>query len=353
MMNSYVKIAGLVSLGLALFSCNNNRNTSSSETTTPVWVEDVQFRNIEEYITTTGTAKATKTIEVKSENAGDYRLQNNPKTGRPYQLGDVVEAGAVIIRLENKEYENNVQLASKKLQIQIAEKEWEGQKVLFEKGGATEKDVNNAENSYINAKLALENAYITLEKMNVKTPFKGVIVNLPYFTPGVEVPSGSVLVGLMDYSKMYVETQFPENTMTKLAVGQKVHITNYNIKQDTLKGVLTQLSPAINEETRTFSGYIEIDNPKLKLHPGMFAKADIVTVRKDSVLSIPKDIIKNRRSGKLVYTVERNNAEEKVIQTGISDDKFVEVEKGLQEGDKIVVKGYEWLRNRSKVKVMK
>ena len=353
MMNSYVKIAGLVSLGLALFSCNNNRNTSSSETTTPVWVEDVQFRNIEEYITTTGTAKATKTIEVKSENAGDYRLQNNPKTGRPYQLGDVVEAGAVIIRLENKEYENNVQLASKKLQIQIAEKEWEGQKVLFEKGGATEKDVNNEENSYINAKLALENAYITLEKMNVKTPFKGVIVNLPYFTPGVEVPSGSVLVGLMDYSKMYVETQFPENTMTKLAVGQKVHITNYNIKQDTLKGVLTQLSPAINEETRTFSGYIEIDNPKLKLRPGMFAKADIVTVRKDSVLSIPKDIIKNRRSGKLVYTVERNNAEEKVIQTGISDDKFVEVEKGLQEGDKIVVKGYEWLRNRSKVKVMK
>ena len=352
-MNSYVKIAGLVSLGLALFSCNNNRNTSSSETTTPVWVEDVQFRNIEEYITTTGTAKATKTIEVKSENAGDYRLQNNPKTGRPYQLGDVVEAGAVIIRLENKDYENNVQLASKKLQIQIAEKEWEGQKVLFEKGGATEKDVNNAENSYINAKLALENAYITLEKMNVKTPFKGVIVNLPYFTPGVEVPSGSVLVGLMDYSKMYVETQFPENTMTKLAVGQKVHITNYNIKQDTLKGVLTQLSPAINEETRTFSGYIEIDNPKLKLRPGMFAKADIVTVRKDSVLSIPKDIIKNRRSGKLVYTVERNNAEEKVIQTGISDDKFVEVEKGLQEGDKIVVKGYEWLRNRSKVKVMK
>lgn len=352
-MNSYMKIAGLISLGFALFSCNNNRSTSSSETTTPVWVEDVQFRNIEEYITTTGTAKATKTIEIKSENAGDYRLQTNPRTGRPYQLGDVVETGTVIIRLENKEYENNVQLESKKLQILIAEKEWEGQKGLFEKGGATEKDVNNAENSYINAKLALENAYITLEKMNVKAPFKGVIVNLPYFTPGVEVASGSTLVGLMDYSKMYVETQFPENTLTKLAVGQKVHITNYNIKQDTLKGILTQLSPAINEETRTFSGYIEIDNPELKLRPGMFAKADIVTVRKDSVLAIPKDIIKNRRGGKLVYTVDRNNAEEKIIQTGISDDKYVEVEKGLEAGDKIVVKGYEWLRNRSKVKVMK
>lgn len=352
-MNKYLRITGIVSLGLMLFSCNNNRGNSVSETTTPVWIEDVQYRNIEEYITTTGTAKASKTIELKSETNGAYYLQKNPKTGRPYQLGDIVEAGAVIVRLENKEYENNVQLESKKLQIQITEKEWEGQKILYDKGGATLKDVNNAENSYINAKLSLETAYITLDKMNIKAPFKGVIVSLPYYTPGVEVASGSEIAGIMDYSKMYVETQFPENALAKLAVGQKVHITNYNIKSDTLKGLLTQLSPAINEETRTFSGYIEIANPELKLRPGMFAKADVVTVRKDSVLAIPKDIIKNRRGGKLVYTVDRNSADEKVIHTGISDDKYIEVEKGLKSGDKIVIKGYEWLRNRSKVKVMK
>lgn len=352
-MNNFLKIIGAVSVGFTLFACNNNNNNASSETTTPVWIEDVQYRNIEEYITTTGTAKAEKTIELKSETNGAYYLQKNPKTGRPYQLGDIVEEGAVIIRLENKEYENNVQLESKKLQIQITEKEWEGQKILFEKGGATQKDVNTAENAYINAKLALENAYITLGKQNIKAPFKGVIVNLPYYTQGIEVASGAVMAGVMDYSKMYVETQFPENALSKLQVGQKVHITNYNIKSDTLKGTLTQLSPAINEETRTFSAYIMIDNPELKLRPGMFAKADVVTVRKDSVLSIPKDIIKNRRGGKLVYTVDRNSAEEKVIQTGISNDKYIEVEKGLESGDKIVVKGYEWLRNRSKVKVMK
>ncbi len=138
-----------------------------------------------------------------------------------------------------------------------------------------------------------------------------------------------------------------------MAVGQSVHVTNYNIKSDTLKGRLTQLSPAINEDTRTFSGYIAIDNPDLKLRPGMFAKADVVTIRKDSVLSIPKNIIKNRRGGKLVYTVDRNSATEKVIRTGISNDKYIEIETGLEPGDKIVIKGYEWLRNRSKVKVMK
>ena len=120
-MNKNFKILGAVMLGFMSFSCNNNQGNNSSEATTPVWVEDVQLRNIEEYITTTGTAKAAKTIEIKSETNGAYYLQKNPKTGRPYQLGDIVEAGAVIIRLENKEYENNVQLESKKLQIQITE----------------------------------------------------------------------------------------------------------------------------------------------------------------------------------------------------------------------------------------
>lgn len=352
-MNHYLKIIGVISLGLALFSCRKNQNNPSSDSTTPVWLEDVQIRKIEEYITTTGTAKAAKTIELKSETTGAYTLQKNPKTGRPYQLGDLVEEGAVIARLENREYENNTQLESKKLQIQITQKEWDGQKALYEKGGATQKDINTAENSYINAKLALENAYITLSKMNVKAPFKGVVVSLPYFTPGVQVNSGEIIAGLMDYSKMYVETQFPENTLPKLKVGQKVHITNYNIKSDTLKGELTQLSPAINEDTRTFSGYIEIDNPSLKLRPGMFAKADIITVQKDSVLAIRKDIIKNQRGGKIVYTIDKATAEEKYLQTGISNDKYIEVVRGLTKDDKVVVKGYEWLRNRSKVKVMK
>ena len=56
---------------------------------------------------------------------------------------------------------------------------------------------------------------------------------------------------------------------------------------------------------------------------------------------------------KIVFAVDRSSAEEKIIETGISDDQYTEVVKGLNKGEKVVVKGYEWLRNRSKVKVMK
>ena len=215
-------------------------------------------------------------------------------------------------------------------------------------------DYRITESSYIQAQSALESAYTELAKLTIKAPFKGAIVNLPYFTPNVEIASGETMVGLMDYSQMYMEIALPENTIDKVKVGQKVLVTNYNIKSDTLSGLVSQLSPAINEDTRTYTGYITINNPALKLRPGMFAKGEIITLQKDSVIAIPKDIVNSRRGGnRIVYTIEQNRAMEKIITTGISDDRFIEVENGLNQGDKIVVKGYEFLRNRGKVKIMK
>ena len=351
--NKSIKYIGFILLAFSLNACNEQRSSSSSETTTPVWLTEVGKRNIRELTTTTGTAKASKTAEIKSEITGKYELMNNPKTGRPYKLGDIVEAGAVIVKLNNKEHENSVSLQTKKMQVDIAKKEWDGQKVVYDKGGATEKDVLNAESSYIQAQTALETANTELEKINIRAPFKGVIVTLPYFTPGIDVASGEIIVGMMDYSQMYMEIALPENAIEKVKVGQKVLVTNYKIKSDTLSGTVSQLSPAINEETRTFSGYIAINNPELKLRPGMFAKGEIITLQRDSVLFIPKEIVNARRGMRNVFTVEQNRAVEKYIKTGISDDRYTEVTEGLNEGDKIVIKGYEFLRNRGKVKIMK
>jgi RND family efflux transporter MFP subunit len=157
----------------------------------------------------------------------------------------------------------------------------------------------------------------------------------------------------MDYSSMYLSIELPENVIDRVNVGQRVLVTNYNIKSDTLSGQVTQLSPAINETTRTFSGFITIDNSALKLRPGMFVKGDIITLQKDQVLAVPKEIVKSQRGNRSVFIIERNMAVERGIKIGISDDTHVEVESGLNEDDKVVIKGYEWLRNRSQVKIMK
>jgi len=85
----------------------------------------------------------------------------------------------------------------------------------------------------------------------------------------------------------------------------------------------------------------------------MFVKADIVVARRDSAIVIPKSIILSGNRGKVVYVVDQSTARERRINTGIENQDFVEVVNGLKENERLVVKGFETLRNDSKVKVIK
>jgi membrane fusion protein, multidrug efflux system len=145
----------------------------------------------------------------------------------------------------------------------------------------------------------------------------------------------------------------PEKNISEVQVGQDVIITNYTLATDTLKGTVSELSPAISTETRTFAGKMIIDNPGMKLRPGMFVKADIIVAHKDSAIVIPKSIILSSNRGKTVYVVEQNTARERRINLGIENQDYTEVLTGLKVNERLVVKGYETLRNDSKVKVIK
>jgi RND family efflux transporter MFP subunit len=150
-----------------------------------------------------------------------------------------------------------------------------------------------------------------------------------------------------------MDVQLPEKYISVIKPGQIVKLTNYTIPEDTIIGSITQLSPAINADTRTFKGNIYINNPKLILRPGMFVKADIITSHKDSVIVIPKSIILSRQRGKTVFIVDRGLAAERIIETGLENISDVEVRRGLIKNERIVTSGFETLSNRSKVKIIK
>ena len=114
-----------------------------------------------------------------------------------------------------------------------------------------------------------------------------------------------------------------------------------------------QVSPAIDPVSRSFKAAVRVNNPEQQLRPGMFVKFDAIVAHKDSVIVIPKSIILAKRAGNTVFVVDKGAAFEKVITTGLENSDQVEVVEGLSVDDRLVVKGYETLRNRSKVKVVK
>ncbi len=337
----------------ALFSCRNQDQNLNADVEIPVSVEDLKLRHIGEYISTTGTVYPKGDIELRAKITATYFLEKNPETGRTWQLGDRVRAGSLIVRLEDKEYVNSIQLETNELNMELMESELRKQESLYEKGGVTLKELKTASINYSNAKTTAENSRLQLEKTRITSPIDGVIVDLPYFTQGSQVETGSTIVKIMDYNIMYLDVQLPEKYISDIKPGQKVSLTNYTIADDTITGSITQLSPAIDPDTRTFKGNISVSNTSLILRPGMFVKADILINRKDTVIVIPKSVILSRQRGKTVFVIDRGIASERIIETGLENLTEVEVTRGIAANEKLVTSGFETLSNKSKVKIIK
>jgi membrane fusion protein (multidrug efflux system) len=337
----------------AAVSCKNDTQSLSADVEIPVSVQDVTLKSIEEFVNTSGTVYPKGDIELKSEITANYFLEKNPRTAKTWQLNDKVIAGDLIARLEDREYINSIKMETTRLNRDLTESELKKQESLYEKGGVTLNDLKTAEINNANAKTNLETANLQMAKTRIVAPIDGVIVDLPYYTQGTQVQTGSSIVKIMDYKTMYMDVQLPEKYISVIKPGQQVKLTNYTIPEDTIMGNVTQLSPAINPDTRTFKGYISVSNTNFLLRPGMFVKADIVTNHKDSVIVIPKSIILSRQRGKTVFIVDRGVAAERIIETGLENLTEVEVTKGLMKNERLVTSGFETLSNRSKVKIIK
>jgi len=199
----------------------------------------------------------------------------------------------------------------------------------------------------------MENSRINLAKMALKAPFSGVISELPYFTDGTRVASNTEMVTVIDFDELYLEANLPEKYFRNIERGYKVYVTSYTSTADTLLGTITQISPSIDAEARTFMCFVEIENSDLLLLPGMFVKADLVVNSAEEVIVIPKDIIMSRNRNQIVYVVEQGVASERIITTGLQNASSVEVKMGLLKGESIVNSGFETLRDQSRVRILR
>jgi RND family efflux transporter, MFP subunit len=338
---------------LAITGCRNQDQSLTADVEIPVSVEDIRPKSIEEFVNTTGTAYPKGEIELKSKIAATYYLEKNPSTGRTWQMGDKIKAGAVIARLEDREFIISVKMETTQLNLELSESELKKQESLYEKGGVTLKELKTASIEYETAKSNLENAKLQMEKTKITAPFDGVIVDITYHTQGTQIESGASIAKIMDYATMYMEVQLPEKYISLIKPTQVVRLTNYTIPEDTIIGLVSQLSPAIDADTRTFKGNIQINNSKYLLRPGMFVKADIVTNHRDSVIVISKSIILSRQRGKTIFVIDRGVAAERIIETGLENLTDVQVTRGLARNERVVTSGFETLSNKSKVKIVK
>ena len=169
----------------------------------------------------------------------------------------------------------------------------------------------------------------------------------------------------MDQVKIQIEVV--ENQIDLVKIGQSTHIRVEAFPDEIFEGVISKLNPTLNPLTRTIGAEVLIDNPELKLRPGMFARVEVVVERRENALLVPKyAILENTRleylGGELtnsqvivdryVYVVRDTIALRRDITTGIIDGNFVEVLDGLSENELLVTTGQHNLLDSSIVDIV-
>jgi HlyD family secretion protein len=238
-----------------------------------------------------------------------------------------------------------------------------------------------------------------LQKTTYVSPINGIVSYLPvrlgeYVVPGIQNATGSFLMTLSDMSVVTSEVKVDETDIVNVKIGQDADVTIDAVPGKVFKGKVTEIgSQAVlrssgltttqtttsNQEAKDFKVVVTLDRPPDNLRPGLSTTAKIKTAERKDVVAIPiqalavrskKDLdeaaktAKGENKGSVtlaappaaaagdpkkdeiqgVFVVNGKKAIFRPVETGISGVTEIEITKGLQSGDEIVVGNYKALR---------
>jgi len=208
---------------------------------------------------------------------------------------------------------------------------------LVEQGARTE-EIAMARAQLAQAEAVLAGARVRLADATTIAPFAGTIVQR-MIEPGETGSPASPAFILADISDINVELAVPERDQTALRKGQSATIVVDALPKAQFVGRIEEIRPAAAVATRSFLVKVRVPNPQELLKPGMFARGTItVAVRRD-ILQIPEGALVLTSSKPVVFIVRDGKAVSREVTLGDRQSGFVEITRGLAEGDVVVADG--------------
>ena len=213
-----------------------------------------------------------------------------------------------------------------------------GQKLCTITGDSVASQITNAKNNLTNARGNVENAQNRLDDYRITSPITGTVVEKTV-KAGDNVGTGSnsnnTLCIIYDLSYLQMTLNIDELDIDNVEVGQTVNITSDAKEGQTFTGVVTKVSVVgtTSGGTTTYPVTVRIDETD-GLRPGMNVDAEIVLSSADDVLAIPS----MADSPSAVNALDQEAPDGYVyvqVTTGVSDDSYIEITSGLQEGDTV------------------
>jgi HlyD family secretion protein len=377
MKNILFKGTSIIVVILVISACGSE--PESNQETAFYKKENITNKRLELSIEASGVIEAISSIEIKSKASGEVLFLGA-------EVGDLVEKGAMLAQIDQRTPNNILNqaksdLEASKVRLENAQSQFDRGKELHANASISDKDFEDIEESFAQAKSALvrnevsfENAKIALDDTIVRSPVRGTVISRPVevgqviSSPTSAVGGGTVLMTMADLSKVRVRALIDEIDVGKVSIGQIVSIKVAAYRDKEFFGVVKKVEPQarIEQNVTTFPVLIDIENDENLLLLGMNTDVVIEVLNKDvsvsaptmslrtrkdiysaaSILNIPKtevdnfllDYVTGENFNKFIVIKDTKKGPELTwVEIGESDLSNVEVIAGLNEDDLVYI----------------
>jgi HlyD family secretion protein len=201
-----------------------------------------------------------------------------------------------------------------------------------QKGRYSKPEIVKVEAEKEQARAAYDAAEDTLNQLNIRAPFDGMVYSLPV-VQGAYVNPGELILQEADLSKVRVRAFVDEPDIGRLAPGDPIYVTWDALPGRNWHGTVSFLPTVIKRhETRNVGETTCIvENQDLRLLPNVNVGVTIVTAEHHNVLAVPREAIHQEDSQRYVYQIISNELHRKDVKTALSNLTQVEVTSGIPE----------------------
>ena len=327
-------VLSAIAVTFALAGCES-KHESGKETVPGFPVAQVRVQAVESKSRPL-TEEVAGTVRAKVRATLEARLSGRIEK-LPVRLGDKVQKGQLVARLEAAELAARLEQAEASLEQ--AEREWKRAAALLEQQSVTRAEYDAAQSRERVAKAAASEAKTMLGYVEVTAPFEGVVTR-KWADAGDLAAPGKPLVEIEDPSALQMEADVPEAIASHLQrtarLGVRVDAVNGE-----LTGTVSEIAPGADPASRTFRVKLELPSTA-GLMPGQFARVAVPIGERSSV-RVPAAAVVQRGQLELVFSVANQHARLRLVKTGKRVGDEVEVLSGLEAGSTVVISGADQL----------
>ncbi|WGV98155.1 efflux RND transporter periplasmic adaptor subunit [Vibrio sp. YMD68] len=278
---------------------------------------------------------------VVAKQRADISARITAKVSEIYiEVGEAVEKGDILMRLENEDLEarvtqNEQALSGAQAKLSSAIKEYDRAKELLTRKLVSQSSFDNAESELELAKAtfnqtqaALIESQTTREFSIITAPFSGLITNKPINVGDTAAP-GNVLVSLYQPSRLQIQADIAESVLPHIHLGQEINVDLPTVSLNIPSNV-SEMTPSADVNSRSYQIKLDV-NVEGDVYPGMYAKIK-VPVGNHDVLRLPSSAVIQVGQLEYVQIWDGESITRRLVQLG--DDG--RIRKGVVEGEQIL-----------------